>query len=60
MPMTLREFLAQAPERYKKVEATRRIEKERKEDEYLDAMSELIDAHPVGRPIPHGRCVVGD
>ena len=55
MPMSLTEYLEQAPERDKKAKATR-AEKERAEDTYFDAMSDLIDAHPIGRPVPHGGC----
>ncbi|MEK7100025.1 MAG: hypothetical protein AAB883_02720 [Patescibacteria group bacterium] len=59
MPMTLAEFLKQAPDRDKKAEAVRAA-KEKAEDDYYDAMSTLIDEHPIGRPIPHGGCVAGD
>jgi len=39
----MKEYLAQTPERDKKAEAVR-------------AISTLIDAHPIGRPVPHGGC----
>ena len=55
MPMTMKEYLAQAPERDKQ-EAARRVAAEEAEDAYFDAMSDLIDAHPIGRPMPHGGC----
>ncbi len=51
----MEEYLTQAPERDKQ-EAARRKAAEDTEDAYFDAMSELIDAHPIGRPVPHGGC----
>jgi len=55
IPMTLKEYLAQAPERDKKAKAARAA-KEAAEDAYFDAMSDLVDTHPIGRPVPHGGC----
>ena len=54
MPTPMEEYLAQAPER-KKIKVARAA-KEATEDAHFDAMSDLIDAHPIGRPIPHGGC----
>lgn len=55
MPVKMEEYLKQAPERDKQ-EAARRAAAEEAEDDYFDVMSALIDAHPIGRPIPHGGC----
>lgn len=53
MPMTMEEYLKQAPERDER-ERIARAADEAAEDVYFDAMSDLIDAHPIGRPAPHG------
>ena len=55
MPISLREYLAQAPQR--DAEAKRiRATAEATEDDRYDALGNLIEAHPIGRLISHGGC----
>jgi hypothetical protein len=55
MAVTMRKYLEEAPKRDEEAKIARAA-KEAREDAYFDAMSALIDAHPIGRPIPHGGC----
>lgn len=59
MPMTMRKYLEQAPERDEEARRVREAA-EAREDARYDAISALIDEHPIGCPTPHGGCVAGD
>ena len=30
------------------------------QDCYFEKLGEIVESHPIGRPMPHGGCVVGD
>ncbi len=55
MAMTFKEFLADAPRRDEEARKAQ-VAAEALEDAYYDALSAEIDAHPIGRPVPHGGC----
>lgn len=54
MPWTVAEFFAymESPE-YKAEVAAKRRAREDAEDAYFDALGELVERHPIGRPISH-------
>ena len=53
MAMTWEGFRAEAPKRDEEARKAQAVA-EALEDAYYDALSAEIDAHPIGRPMPHG------
>jgi hypothetical protein len=59
MPKSWKQFIAEAPKRDEEARRVRAAA-EAREDARYDAISALIDEHPIGRPAPHGGAVADD